>query len=140
MISFRRSISRYFNPRSHEGSDYTRGSGALASANFNPRSHEGSDFVFSAFVSPLDISIHAPTKGATVVFCIKIAIHLFQSTLPRRERQDIFSVWTGIAQISIHAPTKGATGGMSVPTEYWDISIHAPTKGATLILVMIVEH
>ena len=33
------------------------------------------------------ISIHAPTKGATCILCILISLKEFQSTLPRRERQ-----------------------------------------------------
>ena len=55
------------------------------------------------------ISIHAPTKGATIIF-LKPSLTSY---------------------ISIHAPTKGATNFS--PDEYpqaW-ISIHAPTKGAT---------
>ena len=77
--------------------------------NFNPRSHEGSDVDCSVPLIVSLISIHAPTRGATeehgVMFIsIKISIHaptrgatlhcyinahknLFQSTLPRGERQ-----------------------------------------------------
>ena len=33
----------YFNPRSHEGSDYDLEYDTVRYANFNPRSHEGSD-------------------------------------------------------------------------------------------------
>ena len=33
------------------------------------------------------ISIHAPTRGATIITIIIINIHVFQSTLPREERQ-----------------------------------------------------
>ena len=100
------------------------------------------------------ISIHAPTKGATVplhlnplllsyfnprshegsdalVHSKKLMIALFQSTLPRRERR-LFSIYiVNIKMISIHAPTKGATAhyfATGIPTS---ISIHAPTKGAT---------
>ena len=36
----------------------------------------------------LPISIHAPARGATVYKQIQDALHRFQSTLPRGERQD----------------------------------------------------
>ena len=78
-------------------------------ADFNPRSHEGSDKKSRKGRSVYQISIHAPTKGATCC--------------------------TGgnyqIKQISIHAPTKGATAPPQLSNGAFDISIHAPTKGAT---------
>ena len=60
------SVSGYFNPRSHEGSDAAVDALDYLKANFNPRSHEGSDdkrFYKKEFQH---ISIHAPTRGATV--------------------------------------------------------------------------
>ena len=55
---------------------------------FNPRSHEGSDLLWSGYRTKLrDISIHAPTRGAT----------------------SISSVTDPVFIISIHAPTRGAT-------------------------------
>ena len=54
---------------------------------FNPRSREGSDITDAESSSLLDISIHAPAKGATGWIC-----------LYRAQRR-----------ISIHAPAKGAT-------------------------------
>ena len=57
---------------------------------------------------------------------------VFQSTLPRRERQAHGGCCIVIVKISIHAPAKGATdlGRRSIYPEY--ISIHAPAKGATV--------
>ena len=37
------SVSGYFNPRSHEGSDKVKTAATSTSEYFNPRSHEGSD-------------------------------------------------------------------------------------------------
>ena len=54
---------------------------------FNPRSHERSDFQFCFGFWFCEISIHAPTRGAT--------------SKQRNEKKD--------TQISIHAPTRGAT-------------------------------
>ena len=99
-----------FNPRSHAGSDkwakkqlnaygifqstLPRGERPTSypdcqrDRNFNPRSHAGSDYYFHFTILSLDISIHAPTRGAT----IKI------------------NCYNDLSDISIHAPTRGATG------------------------------
>ena len=77
------------------------------------------------------ISIHAPTRGATLcgflsangykfqstlpreerhkLALVASAFDIFQSTLPREERQNIYSGITNGVLISIHAPTRGAT-------------------------------
>ena len=100
----------YFNPRSHERSDNIQNLTfaltkrfqstlpreerrcmrvriAAPLCNFNPRSHERSDLVKVGDQYKLNISIHAPTRGATV--------------FRRAERNS--------CRISIHAPTRGAT-------------------------------
>ena len=99
-----------FNPRSHEGSDLKSHRKPVIQLYFNPRSHEGSDYPapFTIATTP-DISIHAPTRGATM-FCL--VMHLssrFQSTLPRGERLSYFTILVHGFLISIHAPTRGAT-------------------------------
>ena len=80
----------YFNPRSHEGSDTkTTGADRPETTNFNPRSHEGSDSTGGLSAYERDISIHAPTRGATMtVTDIDWEIIKFQSTLPRGERRE----------------------------------------------------
>ena len=101
---------------------------------FNPRSHERSDIPQTADHSVYEISIHAPTRGATLSGSSSPWSILFQSTLPREERQ-IKAVEHGFStHISIHAPTRGAT--LSLPSIICTviISIHAPTRGATAIL------
>ena len=109
MLSASPSSTRYFNPRSHEGSDTNQDLEFLQDkANFNPRSHEGSDF--------------------GIIWCCRTI--LFQSTLPRGERR----YWLSEGKyncISIHAPTRGATKSDSAPVLPLFISIHAPTRGAT---------
>ena len=98
-----------FNPRSHEGSDYRFLKGSRSGYYFNPRSHEGSDdrvqcilCAITQFQSTLprgerqcrlkyeieqaEISIHAPTRGATLFYTFAAHILGFQSTLPRGER------------------------------------------------------
>ena len=120
-----------FNPRSHEGSDALYAASVSPSLYFNPRSHEGSDRSIPRRFCNFSISIHAPTRGATLrdlrIKCNgMISIHaptrgatgkhtpdllslLFQSTLPRGERHNILLPSEFIFVISIHAPTRGAT-------------------------------
>ena len=57
----------------------------------------------------VEISIHAPAKGATKHNLSLLTSFEFQSTLPRKERL-------------------GEKGGVQ---QYFIISIHAPAKGAT---------
>ena len=81
-------FSSYFNPRSHERSDATTLRQGIYRLNFNPRSHERSDWrTAEQAVAFFEISIHAPTRGATgkADMFTKRTIR-FQSTLPREER------------------------------------------------------
>ena len=60
-------LHQYFNPRSHEGSDEcVRKVNAISNLDFNPRSHEGSDSISFDICTMTAISIHAPTRGATI--------------------------------------------------------------------------
>ena len=122
----------YFNPRSHERSDPSLFVWYHNVCYFNPRSHERSDSTATAYLDSPSISIHAPTRGATLW-------HKARCTLIR---------------ISIHAPTRGATASSFYKLKsnfYFNprshersdkalqivratqavISIHAPTRGAT---------
>ena len=144
-----------FNPRSHEGSDSSDSKSFHSSIYFNPRSHEGSDIIpknryknrYISIHAPtrgatshsiatndiFHISIHAPTRGATKIPRNKLPVVVFQSTLPRGERQCTDCFCKQDVQISIHAPTRGATGREHDKYIIIDISIHAPTRGATAI-------
>ena len=54
---------------------------------FNPRSHERSDQIRHRQHSWIGISIHAPTRGATISNGLCDGFYaIFQSTLPREER------------------------------------------------------
>ena len=101
-----------FNPRSHERSDVGCLLRLFYHLNFNPRSHERSDKPFIYKALRTIISIHAPTRGATMHQCrhslqlsnfnprshersdtssvvAKQCDRVFQSTLPREERQEM---------------------------------------------------
>ena len=60
---------------------------AESERHFNPRSREGSDAFHAGNRKRDPISIHAPAKGATAQAINTAFEFLFQSTLPRRERQ-----------------------------------------------------
>ena len=79
----------------------------------------------------ISISIHAPAKGATPCCCLLLPVLRFQSTLPRRERQERDCADRLLSAISIHAPAKGATKHIVDIALFCVISIHAPAKGAT---------
>ena len=83
---------------------------ALCHPDFNPRSDERSDSCNRSGYIRIQISIHAPTNGATI------------ATRPRQL----------LHNISIHAPTNGATVLKKLAGPDIIISIHAPTNGATL--------
>ena len=76
-----------FNPRAHAGRDphgvrYVRGLGC-----FNPRVHAGRDHGLKELLRLWRVSIHAPTRGATI----------------GEKKEEIWII------VSIHAPTRGAT-------------------------------
>ena len=144
---------RYFNPRSHERSDTSQAHQLMENVYFNPRSHERSDGTTFDWTNFGLISIHAPTRGATLLkFLGRIRI-IFQSTLPREERPNCIACVVPYSQdfnprshersdsfptcfghsfkISIHAPTRGATILIVKFVRGFLISIHAPTRGAT---------
>ena len=78
---------------------------------FNPRTHTGCDYRNAIENGASEVSIHAPTRGATC--------NLHQSRY--------YQV------VSIHAPTRGATSLRIVSLKYTSVSIHAPTRGATFL-------
>ena len=80
------------------------------------------------------VSIHAPTRGATDFFQISLLPNMFQSTHPRGVRQTSFLIPDLLTTVSIHAPTRGATSkSVTSNLKPEAVSIHAPTRGATYL-------
>ena len=77
----------YFNPRSYKRSDGGDEVRLQFANDFNPRSYKRSDPTRTPTANPHIISIHAPTRGATIEYHNKYMA----------------------LKISIHAPTRGAT-------------------------------
>ena len=76
---------------------------------YNPRSHTGSDMLPLLYALSFQISIHAPTRGATVCpICEMIMLFDFN---PRSHTGSdrSFKASSFVISISIHAPTRGAT-------------------------------
>ena len=142
-----------FNPRSHKGSDKPGLQNLYHQYNFNPRSHKGSDYNYTTRELIKQISIHAPTRGATKsrsdILMLSI---IFQSTLPQGERRndtdrvefifnfnprshkgsDIWETGYGWMHSDFNPRShKGSDYRKREASRMDKISIHAPTRGAT---------
>ena len=105
---------RNFNPRSYKRSDVPKFGQIRNFYDFNPRSYKRSDCLYHSLflqlylfqstllqeerqcvrliiIIILTISIHAPTRGATLKIRLQTAFGKFQSTLLQEERQNITS-------------------------------------------------
>ena len=92
----------------------------------------GSDTELDALAREAEVSIHAPTWGATRLQSQVVTARQFQSTLPHGERPTVI-VASLMQCVSIHAPTWGATPRCANRLRARQVSIHAPTWGATFI-------
>ena len=82
----------------------------------------------------LEISIHAPPRGATISKINLATWTLFQFTPLREGRLSSQNTATFATCISIHAPPRGATSAIDLTPEQGFISIHAPPRGATSVV------
>ena len=85
----------------------------------------------TALSSEEDVSIHAPTRGATAFadqtdLPFMVSIHA-----PTRGATRLCNEVVIPAMVSIHAPTRGATEHRHQIVQVLIVSIHAPTRGAT---------
>ena len=108
------------------------------SPSFDPRSRTGSDLPTPGRGLVVNVSIHAPARGATASrrgaapsfggFDPRsrtgsdlrrqmgaAAVPLFRSTLPHGERPAVPHLLNNVAGVSIHAPARGATQGNFAP-------------------------
>ncbi len=99
---------------------------------FNSRTHAGCDLCSRHNTHDANnVSIHAPTRGATSVAKNPMMPMLFQFTHPRGVRRTTFANGSYPLDVSIHAPTRGATAICPIERLTSPVSIHAPTRGAT---------
>ena len=78
-----------------------------------------------------DVSIHAPTWGATTFWCVSVEIVAVSIHAPTWGATLSSRSETGAGTVSIHAPTWGATTVFQLDRLPRLVSIHAPTWGAT---------
>ena len=105
--------------------------GAGRGAYFNSRpSARGDGYRFERQTT-MEISIHAPPRGATILIINFVGGELFQFTPLREGRLFFHKGFHFLAVISIHAPPRGATARESFSPPTQPISIHAPPRGAT---------
>ena len=97
-----------FNPRAREGRDVIFHTSSSWYPSFNPRAREGRDLMAKMTIKGLDVSIHAPARGATSLRLLRFEMGMFQSTRPRGARLNRLASDTSL-DVSIHAPARGAT-------------------------------
>ena len=103
---------------------------------FNPRSHERSDSLFGVVSDFLGISIHAPTRGATLSSGMFPMVLVFQSTLPREERLSSRKEKGLYKDFNPRSHERSDRNNEPIRLDSL-ISIHAPTRGATMWLIVI---
>ncbi|CFX74670.1 Uncharacterized [Syntrophomonas zehnderi OL-4] len=111
IIAFSTTLSMRFNPRTRTGCDDTSSPGVPGGNCFNPRTRTGCDHILAESLQRvLQVSIHAPARGATAVSKPRSARHTGFN--PRtRTGCDPAERWLVQVQrgVSIHAPARGAT-------------------------------
>ena len=128
-----KSNMEYFNPRSREGSDQRREPVPYYGRDFNPRSREGSDAaLFSPTFSPINISIHAPAKGATAI-ALSAASGVSDFNPRSREGSDEFGLFMSRQEYNFNPRSREGSDDTAarIQERPAPISIHAPAKGAT---------
>ena len=98
---------------------------------FNSRAHGGRDGRRARARPRANVSIHAPTGGATRsdigrTLTEEVSIHA-----PTGGATFVFLSCAGGRRVSSHAPTGGATFALLIDARRGLVSIHAPTGGAT---------
>ena len=112
----------------------------LEYSDFNPRSREGSDrFSVPSGRICMVISIHAPARGATDIFCI-IRFGFIHFNPRSREGSDHLS-FLDVDTLNNFNPRsrEGSDVMFSAPIiSFFIISIHAPARGATTSLTLLI--
>ena len=120
----------YFNPRSHERSDAYKTDEQRYSEISIHAPTRGATGTGRRHPHVWVISIHAPTRGATGTLTFKQPLAVFQSTLPREERPQE----TRMSDIHSNFNPRSherSDSNIKTPRRQKRISIHAPTRGAT---------
>ena len=126
-------LSLCFNPRTHSGCDLFIMAQSKGFFGFNPRTHSGCDKRYRVPSDGGTVSIHAPTRGATISPTLKILIvMMFQSTHPLGVRPDEFLDTSMRYKFQSTHPLGVRLLVPKISELDLYVSIHAPTRGATL--------
>ena len=112
-----------FNPRTHTGCDTIKAMRKRKRYRFqstHPHGVRRTQIILILMCN--DVSIHAPTRGATLIslgYLFAVATW-FQSTHPHGVRQSCPIFMQRYFNVSIHAPTRGATFG-SICFYLWEL-------------------
>ena len=98
---------------------------------FNPRSHMRSDAQEVFHQQRGDVSIHAPTWGATYANANNASSNSFQSTLPHGERQASAAFSIGFSCFNPRSHMGSDVIEEIIERSNLEVSIHAPAWGAT---------
>ena len=144
-----------FNPRARTGRDGIDKSSAFVVEEFqSTRPHGARPRQACAIGADIEVSIHAPARGATPTApdcpCSHLRFQstrphgarlrwrdrliersLFQSTRPHGARPHGYPEAIEYSRVSIHAPARGATALPPAWNGTLIVSIHAPARGAT---------
>ena len=119
-----------FDPRPREGGDRVRAVlAAFHRGCFDPRPREGGDVIQRQAPVLLDVSIHAPARGATQQVRQPRRIAGFRSTPPRGGRPKDFHPCIRVQGVSIHAPARGATAYLLSTSAFRRLFRSTPPRG-----------
>ena len=145
-------LSRCFNPRARVGRDLRLPPCAAPRFGFNPRARVGRDLYNITGKYDIDVSIHAPAWGATLLLAYSLSVMWFQSTRPRGARRMLCRCRTIFVRFNPRARVGrdtalwlfriwrmcfnprarvGRDNDQCHITEAFWVSIHAPAWGAT---------
>ena len=131
-------INSSFNPRAHAGRDLTLDMLEITQQRFQSTRPRGArHFRLGAVHGILEVSIHAPTRGATckLASCVWLSKCFNPRAHAGRDLKYQRCV-ENVAWVSIHAPTRGATS--LPPSSLWTMTMFQSTRprGARLLVVV----
>jgi len=98
---------------------------------FNPRTRTGCDNRLTVVLPTLQVSTHAPARGATFSARNLLSLSLVSTHAPARGATARGEQVRRVAVVSTHAPARGATHCHSSLHRLEQVSTHAPARGAT---------
>ena len=137
-VARRALVKRYLSfqsTRPHGARPSERSTCRAAGHRFNPRARTGRDVGSGLGHHAVDVSIHAPARGATQRPSRSPALRARFNPRARTGRDLRVRRLLAHRLVSIHAPARGATTQRGSARSHLGVSIHAPARGATFCLL-----